>query len=82
MYRKAVDPAATDVEEVRVGDVDGVFLSGARHVVAFVDRDDQWVQETAPVAGNTLLWTDGHLTYRLESALDRDAAIALAQTMR
>ena len=36
---------------------------------------------TARLAGNTLLWTVGDVTYRLESALDRDAAIALAETI-
>jgi hypothetical protein len=82
IYRKMVDPSATEVQEVRVGDDDGIFLSNGMHVVAFVDRNDQWVQETARLAGNTLLWTDGFLTYRLESALDRESAIALAETLR
>jgi hypothetical protein len=82
IYRKMVDPSATDVLQVHVGDDDGLFLRNGMHVVAFIDRDGQWVQETARLAANTLLWTDGFHTYRLETALDLDDAIALAESMR
>jgi hypothetical protein len=39
------------------------------------------VPETLRLAGNTLIWTMGPFTYRLESALDRDAAIAVASSL-
>jgi hypothetical protein len=81
IYRKMLDPSATDVLEVRVGDVDGLFLRNGVHVVAFVDGNGQWVQETARLAANTLLWSDGVQTHRLETALDVEAAIALAESV-
>ena len=38
-------------------------------------------QQTLRLAGNTLIWTDGPFTYRLESALGRDQAITIAETV-
>jgi hypothetical protein len=49
-----------------------VFLSGEPHVVTPPNR----------LAGNTLLWVRGDTTYRLETALGRDAALRLARSVR
>jgi hypothetical protein len=46
------------------------------------DRNGDFVHDSSRLAGNTLIWTDGDVTYRLESALDRDEAIDLASTLR
>ena len=46
-----------------------------------VGPDGTVEQQTLRLAGNTLIWTDGPFTYRLESALDRDQAIAVAETV-
>jgi hypothetical protein len=59
----------TDVEGVDVDGALGVFISGAPHVVTPPNR----------LAGNTLLWVRGDTTYRLETALGRDAALRLAR---
>ena len=53
----------------------GAWIEGA-HEMAFVTPDGD--PEGARIAGNTLVWTDGHTTYRLESSLDRAAAVDLA----
>jgi hypothetical protein len=64
--------AGTGVEGVDVDGAFGVFISGAPHVVTPPNR----------LAGNTLLWVRGETTYRLETALGRDAARRLARTVR
>jgi hypothetical protein len=62
----------TDVEGVDVDGAIGVFISGEPHVVTPPNR----------LAGNTLLWVRGDTTYRLETALGRDAALRAARSVR
>jgi hypothetical protein len=75
---KFVGPG-TDVEATAVAGRPATWISGEPHALGAADPSDP----LAPggelrVAGNTLLWSDGGVTYRLESGLDRDAARALA----
>ena len=68
---KKLAEAGTTVEFVDVGGALGAFVSGEPHVVSPPNR----------LAGNTLLWVRGGLTYRLETALGRDAAVRLARSV-
>jgi hypothetical protein len=81
LFGKGVPPGAR-VEEVRVGESRAFFISGAPHVFFVRDARGQVVDDRSRLAGNTLLWEQNGLTVRLESALDRDAAMALASTLR
>jgi hypothetical protein len=78
-FTKAVN-GSTTLEPVSVGGEDGFWLSGDVHVYfwtgpdGFVDDPRRWV-------GDTLLWSDGTITFRLETSLGRDAAIRLAETL-
>jgi hypothetical protein len=63
--------SGTGVEGVDVDGALGVFISGEPHVVTPPNR----------LAGNTLLWVRGDTTYRLETALGRDAALRLARSV-
>lgn len=71
----------TTLERVRVAGRPGFWISGSSHVLFWegpsgsVDDPRRWV-------GDVLLWSDGLITYRLESALGRDETIRLAETMR
>jgi hypothetical protein len=73
--------ANTRIEPVQVGGQDGFWLTGDPHVFfwegqhGFVDDSRRWV-------GDVLLWSDGTITYRLETALGRDRAIEIAERMR
>jgi hypothetical protein len=85
-FLKFVDPGTT-VEAVDVrtagGDiVSGIWLGGASHVYA-IDRegDGSLSTDELRLATNTLLWQVGATVYRFESALDRDAALAVAATV-
>jgi hypothetical protein len=89
-FRGHIDPAffqklvavGTTVEPVRVGAANGYFLSGAPHEFFYVNPDGSVDSETLRLAADTLVWSAGGITYRFESALPRDAAVALAVSMR
>ena len=72
----------TTVELVRVGDSPAYWIAGDPHRLVVTDPDGLIVTDATRLAGNTLLWTDGDVTYRLESSLDRDQAVDLASDMR
>ncbi|HYZ97120.1 MAG TPA: hypothetical protein VE575_00120 [Acidimicrobiales bacterium] len=78
----AVRKLGTSVEEVQVGDERALWVAGERHVVLVEDPEGEIVRTSTRLAGNALVWEDGNITYRLESALDRDAAIELASSLR
>ncbi|MDQ3808845.1 MAG: hypothetical protein M3336_00980 [Chloroflexota bacterium] len=75
-------PPNTRLEEVRVGATRGFFISGGPHVVYVRDPSGQIREERSRLAGNTLLFEHNGITVRVESALDRDAAIRLALSLR
>jgi hypothetical protein len=78
LSKKIVDQN-TRVEPARVGDYDGLFLSGGRHVLLYETANGTEVRQLATrFAGNVLLWSDGTRTYRLEGKVSRDEAIRLA----
>jgi hypothetical protein len=47
--------------------------------MGFVTPDGE--RASVRLAANTLVWTDGHTTYRLESELTRSQAVALADRL-
>jgi hypothetical protein len=67
-------------EDLREVEVDG-------RPAAWIDAPHQLFVHTADgtrgfsVAGNVLIWTDGEVTFRMESALPLRRAIALAETI-
>jgi hypothetical protein len=74
--------AGTDVAQVSVDGAPGYWISGESHVLTLADADGQFFTDRARLAGNTLLWQRGSVTYRLESALTRDEAIHIAESLR
>ena len=72
----------TRVDAVTINGREGVFLSGPSHTVLFRDGSGAVVVDSTRVAGNTLIWTDGNLTYRMESALSLKSAVAIAKSVR
>lgn len=80
-FQKVLGPGTT-IEAVRVRGTTGWWVSGAPHEFVYVDADGQPVFDSRRIVGDTLMWSDGTITYRLESGLDRAAAIALAESLR
>jgi hypothetical protein len=69
----------TTVERVDVAGHAGFWLSGAPHVLFYVDKDGRFVEEGRRIVADTLLWEVDGVTFRIESALGRAATIALAE---
>ena len=70
----------TSVDPVMVGDLRGYWLSGDPHMF-FWDGPRGPAHEERRWVGDALLWSDGTITFRLETTLGRDEAIRLAGTM-
>jgi hypothetical protein len=79
-FGKVLDPGTT-YEKVSVNGGPAAWLAGAPHVFLYPTAGNGVAEEQLRLAGNTLIWTDGPFTYRLESALGRDAAIAVAESI-
>lgn len=74
--------SATQVEPVRVGGEQGLWIEGPRHEFVYRTLEGEEAIDTQRLAGNTLLWKRGSLTLRLEGDLSKDEAIRIAESMR
>ena len=70
----------TTVEPVLVDGRRGYWLRGAPHFF-FYTGPGGVVQDERRWVGDALIWSDGPVTYRLESALGRDATIRIAESL-
>ena len=80
-FGKGVGPE-TRLEAVTVNGGRGFWLEGRPHLLFYRDAEGQVRDETIRLAGNTLLWEQGDLTLRLESALSKDEALRIAASVR
>jgi hypothetical protein len=80
-FAKMIGPDAS-LEEVKVGNGPGYWISGKAHDFVFLDEHGSAQQDTFRLAGNTLIWERGPLTIRIESELSRDAVLALGDDTR
>jgi hypothetical protein len=81
-YYEKVVGAGSIVEPVTVAGNRGYWITGDVHQLFYVDPSGNPEFETRRVVGQVLLWSDGELTFRLETALGRDDAIRLAESMQ
>ena len=81
MITKMID-SGTKIERIRVGDNAGLWISGAPHFFFYETADGRVIDDTRRWVGDTLLWTYGGLTYRLETALGLEEAIRIAESIR
>ncbi len=77
---KKTDVSRSQFETVTVNKSPGSWIEGA-HVIVIVDGSGER-RENARLAGNTLLWTEGMFTYRLEGAISKGAALRIARSMK
>jgi hypothetical protein len=81
LVRKLLGPGTT-MERVSIDGSPGWWIAGAPHEI-LIQRPDGTVGDmAAAVAGDTLVFNRNGTLYRLESALGRDATIAIAESMR
>lgn len=72
----------TELETTTVEGEPAFWIAGAFHEFSYVDAEGRQEIDTVRLAANTLLWTVDGITYRLESALDRDRAVEVAESLR
>jgi hypothetical protein len=80
-FEKILRPGTT-IEGSRVGGHDGYWISGAQHEFVYVNPSGDPVFDDRRLVDDTLAWSDGQVTFRLETGAGRDAAIAIAESMR
>jgi hypothetical protein len=81
LLKKVAGPA-TRVEPVHVDGDLGLWLAGGRHQLMFVRRGRPLEAGPIDVAGNVLLWQRHPLTLRLQGALTKRVALAIATSLR
>jgi hypothetical protein len=69
----------TDVEDVTVKGRPGLWLSGAPHQIAMIDRDGEFRLDTVRQEGNVLLWMIDDITFRVEGLADKASALTIAE---
>ena len=70
---------------IRFTDVDGAaayWIAGGSHTISYIDANGDHIEETTRLAGNTLIWQANGVTFRLESALGFEEALAIATSIR
>jgi len=72
----------TTVTPVSVGGSTGYWIAGAIHDFFYLDANGKVVSDDRRVVGDTLIWSLGPVTFRLETSLGRDAAIRIAESIR
>ena len=80
-YDKAIH-SGTKLERVTVGGHEGYWISGEPHFFFYTTADGRFVEDSRRWVGDALIWNDGSATYRIESALGRDATIAIAESIQ
>jgi hypothetical protein len=81
LIKKVAGPQ-TRIEPVRVNDHDGVWISGAPHVVMYFDSQGRLYDKHVRIAGNTLVWAYGSVTLRIEGPLTQAQALSIASAIR
>jgi hypothetical protein len=75
-------PAATRVQQLRVGAFRAIWIEGAPHFFGYRDPDGSFRRGSLRAAGNVLLVERGEVLVRLEGELSRARAIAIAESLR
>ncbi len=81
MMEKLVTEFDVTVEPLTVRGHPGYWISGERHLLRY-RVGAAGATERSRLVGDTLVWAEGGAVYRIESALGRDATLALAESMR
>ena len=72
----------TKVEQVVVTGEPGLWIEGPEHEFFYQTGERETTLDTQRLAGNTLLWTRGLLTLRIEGDLSKAEALRIAESMR
>jgi hypothetical protein len=79
---KAIGPGTT-LEAVPLSSGNAAYwLAGQPHQFFYRDSTGNIQPDTLRLAGNTLLWDSGGITYRLEAEVSREEAVRIASSFR
>jgi len=81
LFGKVTSPG-TVIQDLMVNGGRGFWLEGAPHQFFYVDAAGNPWPETLRLAGNTLLWEQGGVTFRLEAQVSREDALRIAASFR
>jgi hypothetical protein len=81
-YAGKIAGQATTVERLRVDGAPAIWVAGAPHFFFYRTPDGRFVDKSLRIAQNALLLQRGRLLIRLEGAMDRDRAVAIARSLR
>jgi hypothetical protein len=73
--------SGTTVEPVRIAD-GGYWIEGDPHTYFYISPEGEHIEEGRRWVGDALIWQDGEMTYRIETALGKDAAIRIAESLQ
>jgi hypothetical protein len=73
--------AGTPIERLTVSGSRALWIEGGPHVVIFRTPGGGFAEDQARLAGNTLLLERGPLLVRIEGDIDRDRAVAIAESL-
>jgi hypothetical protein len=79
-YQKVLG-SGTRLQTVTVDGHEGFWISGEMHFFFYERPDVGYVDDGRRWVGDALVWYDGTATYRIESALGRDATIEVAESI-
>ncbi len=74
--------SGTSISTVTVGAEDGFWIEGGPHVVVLFDRDGHFIEDSARLAGNTLLFVRDGVTVRIEGTLELEQAREIASQLQ
>ena len=80
-YFEKILSAGSTIEPVKVAGQGGYWISGTTHEFIYVGPNGEPTYESRRLVGDTLAWSTGEVTYRIESGLGRDRTLAIANTM-
>lgn len=80
-YHQKIIGAGTTLTPVRVGTASGFWIEGDPHIFFYRSESAGVIADDRRWVGDALIWFDGTTTYRIESALGRDATITLAESL-
>ena len=83
-YFQKILQGGTTIETVKVGESTGYWITGDPHEFVYVGPGPtgEPTFENRRLVGDTLAWSVGDVTYRLETSLGKDEAIRVAESMR
>ncbi len=81
IFQKGVGPGS-QVMPVAVNGATGYWITGGLRAFAYTDANGVFQYEEIRGAGNTLLWQENGVVYRLETALPQADALRIASSLR